>query len=297
MPIHGYMKPHVVTRPTPPFPAVAGKLEVHQVPAWSDNLVWLVVARDSGEATAVDGPEAGPVLDYCERHGLRLTRILNTHTHPDHVGINHDLARRGLLDAVEVIGPGRKSADVPGIDRGVDEGDTVSLGGVEGRVLLTEGHIDGHVSYVFGDLLFCGDTLFGAGCGYLFDGPPQKMYASLEKLATLDAATRVCCAHEYTQDNLRFAWTVEPDNEALARRIRDVWALRARGECSLPSTIGDEKATNPFLRTGSPTLRDRVSHAMDRVLETDVDVFAATRALKDRKDYKELSDAALPLDR
>lgn len=286
---------HVVTKPRAPFTSADGRLEVHQIPSWKDNLIWLVVCKETGDAAVVDGPEAAGVLSHCRAHGIRLTHILNTHTHPDHVGINRDLEKRGLLKDLEVIGPRRKAGDVPGLDRGVDEGDEVTIGRCTGRVLLTEGHIDGHVSFVFEDLLFCGDTLFGAGCGYLFDGPPAKMHASLEKLATLDPATRVCCAHEYTEDNLRFAWTVEPDNEALAQRIREVWALRARGECSVPSTIGDEKATNPFLRTRSATLRDLVSHAMDRVLESDEDVFAATRALKDRKDYRELSDEALPL--
>ncbi|MAQ16443.1 MAG: hydroxyacylglutathione hydrolase [Sandaracinus sp.] len=286
---------HVVTRPREPFTSADGRLEVHQIPSWKDNLIWLVVCKETGEATAVDGPEAAGVLAYCEEHGFRLTQVLNTHTHPDHVGINRDLEKRGLLDEVQVVGPGRKAEAVPGIDRGVDEGDEVMIGTCTGRVLLTEGHIDGHVSYVFDDLLFCGDTLFGAGCGYLFDGPPAKMHASLEKLATLPADTKVCCAHEYTEDNLRFAWTVEPDNEALAQRIREVWALRARGECSVPSTMGEERATNPFLRTSSATLRDRVAHAMERVLESDGDVFAATRALKDRKDYKTLADQDLPV--
>ena len=286
---------HVVTSPREPFSSADGRLEVHQIPSWKDNLIWLVVCRETGDATAVDGPEAEGVLAYCEAHGLRLTQVLNTHTHPDHVGINRDLDKRGLLEAIHVVGPARKAGDVPGLDRGVDEGDEVTIGHCRGRVLLTEGHIDGHVSYLFDDLLFCGDTLFGAGCGYLFDGPPAKMHASLEKLATLDGDTKVCCAHEYTEDNLRFAWSVEPDNEALAQRIRDVWALRARGECSVPSTLGEEKATNPFLRTRSETLRAKVSRAMDRVLESDEEVFAATRSLKDRKDYKELADGDLPL--
>jgi hydroxyacylglutathione hydrolase len=162
--------------------------------------------------------------------------------------------------------------------------------------MLTEGHIDGHVSYVFGDVLFSGDTLFAGGCGYLFDGPPEAMFGSLTRLSALDPATRVCCAHEYTQDNLRFAWSVEPDNDALADRIRRVWALRAEGRASVPSTIAEERATNPFLRHHSPTLRASVAKAFpDRDLSTPEAIFAATRALKDRKDYRRLTDAALPL--
>lgn len=286
---------HVVTRPTPPFQSPSGNLTIHQIPAATDNLVWLLVARD-GEAAAVDGPDAAPVLDCCERHGFRLTTILNTHTHGDHVGINRELASRGLLAAMRVVGPRRASANVPGITELVDDGDAFSFGGEPFRVLLTEGHIDGHVSFEGAGAVFCGDTMFGAGCGYLFDGPPAKMHESLERLASLDAATRVCCAHEYTLDNLRFAWSVEPDNAALAARIRESFALRAGGGCTLPSTIEVERLTNPFLRHASPTLRASVARAMPGVdLGSPERVFAATRALKDRKDYKTIPDSALPL--
>lgn len=287
---------HVVTRPTAPFRTSDGALEIHQVPAWQDNLIWLAVCTETGEAAAVDGPEAGGALAYCESRGLSLTTILNTHTHGDHVGINRDLKRRGLLDDMRVFGPGRAAAGVPGLTDPVDEGDRVRIGGAEGRVLLTEGHIDGHVSYVFDDVLFCGDTLFAAGCGYLFDGPPEKMHASLTRLAELPAATRVCCAHEYTLDNLRFAWSVEPENPDLAERIRSVWAIRAEGGCAVPSTIAQERATNPFLRHGSAALSQRVAAAWpDRTLDSPAAIFAATRALKDRKDYRALGDGPLPL--
>ena len=239
---------HVVTHPGPPWRSPDGRLEIHPVPAWQDNIVWIAACVETGEAAAVDGPDAAAALAYCEAKGLRLTTILNTHTHMDHVGINHDLAGRGRLDALRVFGPRRAADAVPGLTDPVDEGDTVHVGRVEGRVLTTEGHIDGHVSFVFDHALFCGDTLFAAGCGYLFDGPPRKMYESLRRLVALPGATRVFCAHEYTEDNLRFAWSVEPDNEALADRIRRVFALRARGECSLPSTVEEERATNPFVR-------------------------------------------------
>lgn len=287
---------HVVTKPTPPFSSASGALEVHQIPAWQDNLIWLAVCTKTRQAAAVDGPDAEAVLAYCDRHGLSLTTILNTHTHMDHVGINHDLSRRGQLAGLRVFGPKRKASDVPGLTDPVDDGDHAQLGEVRFEVLLTEGHLDGHVSYVFEDVLFCGDTLFGAGCGKLFDGPPEKMHASLTRLMALDPATRVCCAHEYTEDNLRFAWSVEPDNAALAARIRETWALRARGECSLPSTIGLERATNPFARHASPTIRASVAAAWpDRALDDALSVFAATRALKDRRDYAKQPDAALPL--
>jgi hydroxyacylglutathione hydrolase len=252
-----------------------------------------VVSKARGEAAAVDGPEAAPALDACRALGVRLTTILNTHTHPDHVGINHAL---GDLSSIRVVGPKRKAADVPGLDEPVDEGDALELFGVPVKVMLTEGHIDGHVSYALDGAVFCGDTLFAAGCGYLFDGPPVKMHDSLQRLSGLPDDTRVFCAHEYTQDNLRFAWSVEPDNEALRDRIRAAWAVRARGESTVPSTIGLEKATNPFLRPYSTTIRRTVAEAFPgRELATDADVFAATRALKDEKTYRERGDDVLPL--
>ena len=286
---------HVVSRPTPPFRTRDGRLEVHQVPAGRDNLIWIATCTRTGEAAAVDGPEAGPALDYCAARGLRLTTVLNTHTHGDHIGLNRDLLRRGLLDGMRVIGPRGAADDVPGLTRAVGDGDTLRIGDAQGRVLLTEGHIDGHISFLFDDALFCGDTLFTAGCGYLFDGPPSTMYGSLARLRALDGATRVCCAHEYTWDNLRFAWSVEPGNEALADRIRRVAAQLAVGGSAVPSTIAEERATNPFLRFDSPAVRDSVAAAMpDRDLSDDAAVFAATRALKDRRDYRALADADLP---
>jgi hydroxyacylglutathione hydrolase len=286
---------HLVTVPPAPFVAVGGAAEVHAVPVWHDNFTWLIRCTLTGETAAVDGAEAKPVLEYMERHGLRLTTLLTTHTHADHIGLHRDLHQLGRLASLRVIG-NRARADVPGLNEGVGEGDRVRLGALEGDVWLTEGHIDGHLSFVIGDVVFCGDTLFAGGCGYLFDGPPAKMYHSLMRLAGLPDATRVCCAHEYTQDNLRFAWSIEPDNEALADRIREVWAVRAQGRASLPSTIGVEKATNPFLRGHSPTLRERVRAALsDADMDTPEQMFAATRRLKDLKLYKTMGDDALPL--
>ncbi len=287
---------HVVTKPTAPFALAGGALEVHQVPSWQDNLIWLLVDKSSGRAAAVDGPMAEGVLAYCKHNGFELTTVLNTHTHADHIGINADLAGRGQLEGMQVVGPKLAAKSVPGITEPVTEGDEVELFGVKGRVMLTEGHMNGHVSYVFDDVLLCGDTMFGAGCGYLFDGPAATMHASLSRLVELDGATKVCCAHEYTEDNLRFAWSVEPDNDALAERIQRVWALRAEGGCSVPSTIAEERATNPFVRHMSPTLLSNVKAALpDRSYDTPADVFAATRALKDRKDYRARSDDELPL--
>ena len=271
---------------------------MHQVLAWQDNLIWLIEAVGEGTVVAVDGPEAGPVDRYCAQHSLRLVGILNTHVHPDHVGINGQLRRRGDLEGMRVWGARARADDIPGLTDPLAEGDRVVFGGVEGTVLETPGHQDGHLSFAFDGAVFCGDTLFGGGCGYLFDGPAAAMFDSLSRLADLPEATRVCCAHEYTQDNLRFAWTIDDANPHLAARIREVWALRAGGGCTVPSTIAQERATNPFLRAGDAGLRARVAAATgDPGLTNapEADVFAATRALKDSKAYRDLGDGHLPL--
>lgn len=284
---------HAVSAPNPPMPIADGQLVVHQIPALEDNFVWLIVSEARGEAAAVDGPDAKGALAACAKLGVRLTTVLNTHTHFDHIGLNHDLGEK--LTSMRVIGPAKAADDVPGLNEPVDEGDTFDLFGVPVRVMLTEGHIDGHVSYVVGNAVFCGDTLFAGGCGYLFDGPPAKMQASLTRLSMLPPDTLVFCAHEYTQDNLRFAWFVEPDNEQLADRIRGAWTKRGRGEATVPSTIAEECATNPFLRAETPTIQAALKRAFpEQSLDGAVACFAAARALKDRKDHRALADGDLP---
>lgn len=287
---------HVVTSPPAPLRSDSGSFSVHLVPVWRDNLVWLLAPTGTDTAYAVDGPEAGPVLAACEQLGRRLAGILTTHTHPDHIGLHRELEKHDQLAGLRVFGAADSPNLIPGLTDPVDEGATIVLDELDVRVLRTEGHQDGHLSYVIDDVLFCGDTLFAGGCGYLFDGPPETMFDSLLRLAALPGATRVCCAHEYTQDNLRFAWMLEPDNDALRARIRRVWAERAAGGCAVPSTIEEERATNPFLRPGSPRLRHEVAARMpDADLSSHAATFAATRRLKDRKDHRELPDSALPL--
>jgi hydroxyacylglutathione hydrolase len=275
---------HAVTAPIAHLTSGDGTLLAQAVPVWRDNLAWVIWSPDGKDAAVVDAPEANGVLAQCVALGRPLTTIFNTHTHPDHIGINRDLAKRGLLDAIRVEGAEARRADIPGLTRGLVEGDTVHLGAATGRVWLTEGHLDGHISFVFDDLLFCGDTLFAGGCGYLFDGPPSKMHASLQRLMTLPAHTRVCCAHEYTEDNLAFAAFMEPESPALRARILQVRETRAVGGCTVPSTIGEERATNPFVRVDSPELLAtlaRLSPAVDA--DDPVAVFAEVRALKNRK--------------
>jgi hydroxyacylglutathione hydrolase len=278
---------HCVTQPTPPFISEDRKLRIHQVPADQDNLIWLVeYAR--GKCAAIDGPSAVEALAYCQRMGLTLTTILNTHVHGDHIGINLDLQKRGMLEKTRVVGGRSTARQVPGITEAVMDGDSVWLGQCEGKAMLTEGHIDGHISYLFSDVLFCGDTLFGGGCGYLFDGPPGKMYRSLKRLAELPEDTRICCAHEYTEDNLRFALSVEPNNQELVSRTEKVLEIRSRGGCTLPSTIGIERKTNPFLRHHSAELQEKVwAEYPAEDLSAPERLFTAARRLKDSKAYKE----------
>ncbi|NLE48121.1 MAG: hydroxyacylglutathione hydrolase [Sandaracinaceae bacterium] len=283
---------HAIRRPIPASKSDSGALEVHGIPAAQDNIIWAIVSRTRGEAAFVDGPNAEPALDFLERERLTLRAILNTHTHFDHIGINRSLLSKGLLDGVEVYGAASRRDEIPGITHALEDGDHFPLFGVRVDVMLTEGHIDGHLTYLVDGLAFTGDTLFGAGCGYLFDGPPEKMHASLTRLASLPDTTLVFPAHEYTEDNLRFAHSVEPDNDALVARIREDFARRARGECTLPSTILLERKTNPFLRHHSSTLIQNVSEAMGiDPNASPAEIFAATRALKDRKDYRELPES------
>jgi len=288
---------HVVTQPLIPFPACDGRLEVHGIRASEDNLVWLVVCQETGEAALVDGPDDREAMAYCREIGVEPRVILNTHPHPDHIGINRALKKSGQLEDWRVVGPASRAHDIPGLTEPVEGGSTTRVGAVEGQVIKADGHLDGHVAYRFGDVLFCGDALFTGGCGYLFDGPPEAMFETLCRLAALPGDTRVCCAHEYTMDNLRFAWMVEPDNTALAQRIRDVWSQRSEGRCVVPSRMAEEQATNPFLRPGSSVIQARLKELCDAPdLSTHSAIFAATRRLKDTGEHRSLEDAMLPLE-
>lgn len=278
---------HVVQKPTPPFRSASGALEVHQIPAATDNLVWLAVCTQTRACAVVDGPDAGNALHYAEQHGLHIDTVLNTHTHHDHIGINLDLQQRGLLQKLNVVGPEKARDQVPGITRGVQHGDVVRVGNVEGRVILAEGHIAGHVCFLFEDILFCGDALFTGGCGRVFTGDFAVTYEGLARLAQLDPKTRVCCAHEYTEDNLRFALSVEPDNRALQERVQRVHEVRATGGCVVPSTLAEELETNPMLRWHSQGLIAQVKkQAPDADLSSPRAVFTATRKLKDAGHYR-----------
>ena len=239
------------------------------IPAFKDNYIWLLV-RD-GRAAVVDPGDPVPVMERLAALGLQLETILITHHHADHQGGVAALQARWQA---EVFGPEIES--ITGCNRPLNGGETISVLGQQVTVMAVPGHTLGHLAYYVPGALFCGDTLFGAGCGRLFEGTPAQMSQSLASIAELPDDTLVYCAHEYTEANLRFAVAVEPLNTALQARVKRVAELRAAGIPSVPSTLGEEKATNPFLRSGEPAvIAAALEHAaVDR---SKVAVFAAIR--------------------
>ncbi|MHA6724121.1 hydroxyacylglutathione hydrolase [Sphingomonas sp. RS2018] len=222
-------------------------LQIACVPVLSDNYVWLIHDDASGETVAIDPGEADPVLAAAGDRGWTISQVWNTHWHPDHTGGN-----AGVVAATQapLTGPAAEEAKIANLDVTVAEGDQVRIGDHVATVLETPGHTAGHIVFHFADddLLFSGDTLFSMGCGRLFEGTADQMFANMERFAAMPDATVVYGAHEYTQSNGRFALTVDPDNAALAARMAEVDRLRAEGKPTLPTTIAVERATNPFLR-------------------------------------------------
>jgi len=235
-------------------------MEIVAVPAFADNYLWLVHDEASGETAVVDPGDAAPVLAEAERRGWTIDQVWNTHWHPDHTGGNLPIKE---ATGARISGPARET--IPGREVALEEGDEVRLGRHLGRVIEVPGHTLGHIALIFDEdrVAFVGDTLFAMGCGRLFEGTPHQMYRSLRRLIELPDDTRLYCAHEYTLSNAKFAAHAEPDNRAVAARLAEVRALRELGQITLPTTVAQERETNPFVRS------------------TNVEEFARRRSAKD----------------
>jgi hydroxyacylglutathione hydrolase len=258
-------------------------LEIIQFPCWEDNYGVLIHDADAGVTASIDAPEEEAVRGALQKAGLKLTHIFTTHHHPDHVE-----GHKGLKNETgcKIYGSAIEAAQTPGIDTGVGDGDRLQFGAFEIRVLSTPGHTRGAVTYYIPDALapgqgiaFTGDTMFSGGCGRVFEGTHAQLWQSLEKIAGLPANTLIYCGHEYTQANLRFAVSVEPGNEALAKRKAEVDALRAEGKPSLPVPLATELATNPFLRVRSPAIVEALGLPAGTAPEA---VFRELRLRKDK---------------
>jgi hydroxyacylglutathione hydrolase len=247
-------------------------LHVERIPTFGDNYTYLLVCEETREAAIVDAPEFEPVVRRVEASGARVTHVLSTHHHPDHSMANPELAERY---GAPVLGHQSDDGRLPGLTQGLEEGDSVSVGRQTARVLFIPAHTRGHIAYVFDEAraVFSGDTLFAGGCGRLFEGTPEMMFDAMRKLGVLPDDTRVFCGHEYTEANLRFAAHVEPDNQAILEKLERVRKIRARAaadwhdagpdEMTIPSTIGDEHATNPFMRAPDAAELGRVRRLKD----------------------------------
>lgn len=251
-------------------------LEVHQFPCLSDNYGYLIHDAAAGVTATIDTPEVAPINAALAEKGWKLTHILNTHHHFDHAGGNLELKEQWNC---RIIGSRSDASRIPGIDEEVGDGDSFRFGSFDVQVFDVSGHTIGHIAFYIPDAasLFCGDALFALGCGRLFEGTPAQMWNSLQKLSALPDDTRVYCAHEYTQSNAAFALSVEPQNADLKKRAEQITTLRAANKPTVPSTIGEEKATNPFLRPMSPELQANLNLQGADLVE----VFAETRRRKD----------------
>ena len=253
-------------------------IQISAQPAFTDNYIWLLQDPTLQRCAVVDPGDAAPVQAWLQQHpGWVLSDILITHHHHDHVGGVEALKK---ISGARVHGPANEP--IPGRDAALGDQDRVNVLGLEFEVIAVPGHTLGHIAYYHSDLLFCGDTLFAAGCGRLFEGTPEQMHQSLSRLAALPDDTRVYCTHEYTLSNLRFAQAVEPDNADIAARLQEVIERREQGQMTLPSTLALEKRTNPFLRTAETSVKQKADerNGLDNLSQSAV--FAALRAWKDK---------------
>jgi len=254
-----------------------GHLKVHMFPALSDNYGFLAHDEPSGLTAVIDTPEVAAIERALDKTGWTLNYILNTHHHFDHAGGNLELKEK---TGCTIVGAANDAARIPGIDVQLQDGDCFELGQSKATIFEVPGHTTGHIAYWFeaDKVAFVGDTLFALGCGRLFEGSPEQMWSSLQKLMALPDDTLVYCAHEYTQSNAQFALSVEPQNAALTARSKSIDEVRARNEPTVPTTIGLEKSTNPFLRPMSDDLQETLNMRGADLVE----VFAETRARKDQ---------------
>lgn len=249
-------------------------MQVHVLPALSDNYIFVLMKDD--KTAVVDPGEAGPVIDFLTKEERKLDLILNTHHHGDHIAGNAALIKKY---GAQLVGPRAEKSRISGMKKTVGEGDVVKFAGSRARVFETPGHTTGHIAFHFAEdgVLFCGDTLFALGCGRVFEGTPAQMWESLKKLRSLPDETMCYCGHEYTQGNAGFASSIEPKNAALKRRVVDILRTRSQGLATIPFQLGEDKATNPFLRADSPDLQAAIGMAG----ADPADVFAQIRAQKD----------------
>lgn len=251
-------------------------LEIIQLPVLTDNYIYIIHDPDSNETAVIDPAVSQPVLDTLKNRNWSLSYIFNTHHHNDHVGANLELKER---TGCQIVGFGEDSKRIPGIDKKLKHGDKIKLGSHVAKVIATPGHTLGHIVYYFANnsILFCGDTLFSMGCGRLFEGTAEQMWHSLQQLKGLPKETKIYCTHEYTQANGLFSLTLEPNNQALINRMQEVDKLRSLHQSTIPSTLDQELATNPFLREDSSVLQESIN----MVGQPPIEVFRQIRKLKD----------------
>nr|WP_086941232.1 hydroxyacylglutathione hydrolase [Thaumasiovibrio occultus] len=249
-------------------------LTIESIPAFNDNYIWLI-HKDANHCVVVDPGDATPVLTYLQTHDMTLDAILITHHHADHIGGISELKRQ--FPRCHVIGPAQDP--IPGLTQAVDEGDHIDIFGESFEVWHIPGHTQGHIGYIGDNKLFCGDTLFSAGCGRLLGGTAEQLFTSLQRLAQLPDETAVYCAHEYTSSNIAFALAAEPDNIALQTYRDEVNQLRAKGLGTIPTQIGTEKAVNPFLRCDQEEVRKSVTEHIH--IEENLEIFTQLRRWKD----------------
>jgi hydroxyacylglutathione hydrolase len=254
-------------------------MKVQQIPVLLDNYAYVAQCTKTGQVALIDTPDAAAIQNYLKTQGLQANAIFNTHHHWDHAGGNEDIVNAYSCD---VTCSHHDKSRIDRVTHTVGEGDNAKLGELSFKVLDVPGHTLGHIAYYGHGVLFCGDTLFVGGCGRLFEGTPEQMHASLQKIAALPGDTKIYCAHEYTENNLQFALTVEPGNLALQGKIKAVKELRSQNLPTVPSTLAEELSYNPFLRCDSEEIVKSLQSKGYKGVEDAVNVFAALRELKDK---------------